>query len=156
MAKAPSAPAELVAAKKGKAKTAVVITVAILLAVGLSVTGQQTAAAAPLGTQKAVYELLDPAFVVNFQAEGRQRYMQVSLALMARNENDLNQLKVHMPTLRNQLVMLFSSQHFDDLNTPLGLELLKQKLTTTVQELAMREIGKPVVDQVLFTNFVMQ
>ena len=67
MAKAPSAPAELVAAKKGKAKTAVVITVAILLAVGLSVTGtwfflskaaasgQQTAAAAPLGTQKAVY-----------------------------------------------------------------------------------------------------
>ena len=61
-----------------------------------------------------------------------------------------------MPALRNQLVMLFSSQEFDQLNTSLGLEMLKQKVTATVQELAMREVGEPVVEQVLFTNFVMQ
>lgn len=169
MAKAPSAPAELAAPRKNRTKVAVVAIVAIFLAVGLSVAGtwfflsktdsdagQQAQAVVPQGPQKAVYELLEPAFVVNFQAQGRQRYMQASLALMARNEQELQQLKVHMPTLRNQLVMLFSSQNFEDLNSPMGIDLLKQKITATVQELAMREVGKPVVEQVLFTNFVMQ
>ena len=61
-----------------------------------------------------------------------------------------------MPTLRNQLVMLFSSQNFDELNTLLGIELLKQKATIAIQELALIEVGKPVIEQVLFTNVVMQ
>ena len=82
--------------------------------------------------------------------------MQVSLALMARDPQQLATLKVHMPALRNQLVMLFSSQNFDQLYAPLGLDLLKQQVTASVQDLAMREVGAPVVEQVLFTNFVMQ
>ncbi len=93
---------------------------------------------------------------MNFKNEKRQRYMQASLALMARDEDELSQLKVHMPALRNQLVMLFSSQELEELNTPVGLEMLKQRVTATVQELAIVETGKPVVEQVLFTNFVMQ
>lgn len=169
MANEASAPAELAAPKKNKRKVIVIASIAVLLAVGLSAAGawfflskesdpqqEQSAQEVPQGKQKAVYELLDPAFVVNFHSQGRQRYMQASLALMSRNENELKQLKVHMPTLRNQLVMLFSSQDFEALNTPLGIELLKQKATAAVQELAMREVGSPVIEQVLFTNFVMQ
>ena len=169
MANEASAPAELAAPKKNKSKVIIIATIAILLAVGLSAAGawfflnkeseaqpEQSAQAIPQGKQKAVYELLEPAFVVNFHSQGRQRYMQASLALMSRNENELKQLKVDMPTLRNQLVMLFSSQDFEELNSPVGIELLKQKATAAVQELAMREVGNPVVEQVLFTNFVMQ
>lgn len=169
MANEASAPAELAAPKKNKTKVVIVASIAILLAVGLSAAGawfflnkesagpqEQSAQEIPQGKQKAVYELLEPAFVVNFHSQGRQRYMQASLALMSRNENELKQLKVHMPTLRNQLVMLFSSQNFEELNTPVGIELLKQKATAAVQELAMHEVGSPVVEQVLFTNFVMQ
>lgn len=170
MSKEASAPAELAAPKKNKTKLIVIIIVAVLLVVSIAAAGawfflsekgeQQEqanpAVQAPAGPQKAVYEVLSPAFVVNFQSQGRQRYMQASVALMSRNESELDQLKVHMPTLRNQLVMLFSSQDFESLNTPIGLELLKQKVTAAVQELAMREVGSPVVEQVLFTNFVMQ
>ena len=61
-----------------------------------------------------------------------------------------------MPTLRNQWVMLFSNHDLDDLNTALGVELLKQKATVAVQELALIEVGSTVVEQVLFTNVVMQ
>ncbi len=157
-----------VAVKKNKLKLIMVVGAALLVAATLSAAGTwfflgkdrpDQAIEAPVAAQvrqPALYESLDPAFVVNFHADGRTRYMQVSLALMGRDAQQLAALKAHMPTLRNQLVMLFSSQDFAQLNTPLGLDVLKQKVTATVQELAMQEVGAPVVEQVLFTNFVMQ
>lgn len=168
MAKQADTPEQAVAApKKNKMKLIVVAAVALIAVIVLSVGGtwyllgsSEPTAAAPVyeknTRQQAVYELLEPAFVVNFKSEGRPRYLQVSVALMGRDKADLDALKVHMPTLRNQLVMLFSSQEFEELNTSLGVELLKQKATVAVQELALIEVGKPVVEQVLFTNIVMQ
>lgn len=170
MAKASGAAADQAApAKKNRLKLIVIVAVALLLAIGLSAAGtwfflgknrpaQEETAVQPAAAPRlpALYEDLMPPFVVNFHADGRTRYMQVSLALMARNPEQLAMLKVHMPALRNQLVMLFSSQDFAELNTPLGLDMLKQKVTATVQALAMQEVGAPVVEQVLFTNFVMQ
>ena len=159
---------------KGKLKIIILIVVGLLLAVGLSVgatlfflgkdkAGEETPAAeehaeegaAPV-KQPAIYESIAPAFIVNFKQQGRQRYMQVSVALMARNQAELDALKVHMPLLRNRLVMLFSGQDFDTLMTPVGKELLRQQATTAVQELAQKETGKTVVEQVLFTNIVLQ
>ena len=163
MATETSAPAELAAPKKNRLKLIVVAVVALLLAAALSAGGtwlflSKSAPAADgavvqpveAARQPAIYEDLAPAFVVNFYTEGRTRYMQASLTLLARDQ------RVHMPALRNQLVMLLSSQEFTDLNTPLGVDMLKQRVTAAVQELAMSEVGSPVVEQVLFTNFVMQ
>ena len=72
------------------------------------------------------------------------------------DQAELDALKVHMPLLRNRLVMLFSGQDFAALITPLGKEMLRQQATTTVQELAQKETGKIVVEQVLFANLVLQ
>ena len=169
MAKQPDTLGPATAApKKSNIKMIVLLVVALLLAIALSVAGTwfflgQSADSSEREStqelavkQQAIYEVLTPAFVVNFKSQGKSRYLQVSVALMARNKADLDALKIHMPTLRNQLVMLFSSQEFEELNTPLGVELLKQKATVAVQELALIEVGKPVVEQVLFTNVVMQ
>ncbi|MFI8375753.1 flagellar basal body-associated protein FliL [Pseudomonas helleri] len=154
-------------ADKGKLKLIILIAVAVLLAMGVSVgatwyfmksASQDSAPVDPASGVKlpAIYEAMSPAFVVNFNANGRQRYMQVSMSLQARDQNDLNALKVHMPVIRNNLVMLFSGQSFDDLATPVGQEMLRQKATASVQEVAQKELGKVVIDQVLFTNFVLQ
>ena len=158
---------------KGKLKLIILIVVGLLLAVGISIGAtlfflgkdkgseeqpeaeEHAEEAAPV-KQPAIYESIAPAFVVNFKHQGRQRYMQVSVALMARSEADLEALKVHMPLLRNRLVMLFSGQDFEALMTPVGKELLRQQATTAVQELAQKETGKTVVEQVLFTNIVLQ
>ena len=94
--------------------------------------------------------------MVNLNDNGRQRYLQVSITLQARDQNDLNALKVHMPVIRNNLVMLFSGQTFDSLATSVGQEMLRQKATASVQEVAQKELGKVVIDQALFTNFVLQ
>jgi flagellar FliL protein len=155
-------------ATKGKLKLIIVIAVALLLAIGVSVgatwyfmhSAQSKPAAVaqttPVGKQSAIFESMAPAFVVNFNQNGRQRYMQVSITMLARNQADLDALKVHMPVIRNNLVMLFSGQDFATLASPVGQEMLRQKATASVQEVAQKELGKVVIEQLLFTNFVLQ
>ncbi|MFF7106937.1 flagellar basal body-associated protein FliL [Pseudomonas sichuanensis] len=155
-------------ATKGKLKLILLLVLALLLAVGLSVgatwffmhKGESAPAPDPaLANVKpaAIYEPLAPAFVVNFNQNGRQRYMQVSITMQGRSQADLDALKVHMPVIRNNLVMMFSGQGFDTLaSSPVGQEMLRQKATAVVQEVAQKEVGRPVVDQLLFTNFVLQ
>jgi flagellar FliL protein len=157
-------------APKGKLKLIIILVVALLLAIGLSVgatwflmhKGESkpdpaAAAAAEAGAKHpAIFEPMTPAFVVNFNSNGRQRYMQVSITMLARNQPDLEALKVHMPVIRNNLVMMFAGIPFESLATPIGQEMLRQKATASVQEVAQKELGKTVVEQLLFTNFVLQ
>jgi len=156
-------------AGKGKLKLILLIVLGLLLAIGASIGGtwyimhnssaSKPAPAADAATnvkQPAIFEQMLPAFVANYNVNGRQRYLQVSITLLARNQADLDALKVHMPVIRNNLVMLFSGQAFDSLATPVGQEMLRQKVTASVQEVAQKELGKVVVEQALFTNFVLQ
>lgn len=170
-----AADAEGKPAGKSKLKLIILIVVGLLLVIGLSVGGamfflqkgekkddaqteEQAVAEAEAkpGKQVAIYEVLAPAFVVNFNYKGRQRYMQVSVALMGRNKAELDALHEHMPVLRNNLVMLFSGQDFEALSTAVGKEMLRQQTTASVQALAQKETGKLAVEQVLFTNIVLQ
>ena len=173
-AKAPAADADGKPAGKSKLKLIILIVVGLLLAIGLSVgatlfflkgdkkeeaKSEEHAATEDAGKpvkKQAIYEVLAPAFVVNYNYKGRQRYMQVSVALMGRDKAELDALHEHMPVLRNNLVMLFSGQEFDALSTPVGKEMLRQQTTASVQALAQKETGKMAVEQVLFTNIVLQ
>lgn len=163
-----AATATVPAAGKGKLKMILLIVVALLLAIGVSVGAtwyfMHSAQSKPVPVsetasnvkQPAIFEQMLPAFVANYNQNGRQRYLQVSITLQARNQADMDALKVHMPVIRNNLVMLFSGQSFDSLATPVGQEMLRQKVTASVQEVAQKELGKVVVEQALFTNFVLQ
>ena len=174
-AKAPApADADGKPAGKSKLKLILLIVVGLLLAVGLSVGATlffikgdkkdeakseehaKTEDAGKPVKKQAIYEVLAPAFVVNYSHKGRQRYMQVSVALMGRDKAELDALHEHMPVLRNNLVMLFSGQDFEALSTPVGKEMLRQQTTASVQALAQKETGKMAVEQVLFTNIVLQ
>jgi flagellar FliL protein len=156
--------------KKGKLKLILIIVLALLLAVGGSVGGtwyfmhksqnnkdeKAPDAAAATAKPVAIYESLSPAFVVNLNQNGKQRYLQVSITLLTHDQAGLDALKEHLPVIRNNLVMLLSGQDFGTLASPIGIEMLRQKATASVQEVAQKEVGKLVVDQLLFTNFVLQ
>lgn len=167
--KPPPAAVEAKGSSSGKLKTIVLVVVALLLAIGLSVGAtwfvlskddDKTEAVAPVaaapGKLEALYEPLVPAFVVTLNHQGRARYMQVSMTLMSRDAAALAALKVHMPMLRNRLVMTLSEQDFETLSAAAGKELLRQQITASVQALAQEQVGSAVIEQVLFTNFVLQ
>ncbi|MBB3101833.1 flagellar basal body-associated protein FliL [Azomonas macrocytogenes] len=169
----PKVPGSDSAGSKSRWKLIIVMVIALLAVIAASVAAtwfflanktvaeqaagseHATEVAAPV-RQVAIYQVLTPAFVVNFKQDGRQRYLQVSVALMGRDQVAMDALKEHLPLLRNRLVMLFSSQDFATLMTPVGKEMLRQQATAGIQEQAQKALGKPVVEQVLFTNFVLQ
>ena len=112
---------------------------------------EEVAANAP-----AIYFNLKPPFVVNYSWKGRQRYVQISVAVMTRKESAIEALQKHMPLVRNNLVMAFGSQEFEGMRTEEGKEALRQKALEELQTIVNEETGDPGVEQVLFTNFVMQ
>lgn len=104
----------------------------------------------------AIYYPLKPAIIVNFDVRGRQRYLQAELTLMMREDDVISAIELHMPMIRNALVLLIGGQQYEDIQTAEGKELLRQQCLQELQRLLEKEIGKPGIEQVLFTNFVMQ
>ncbi|MFZ5602052.1 MAG: flagellar basal body-associated protein FliL [Pseudomonadota bacterium] len=104
----------------------------------------------------AIYFDFKPPFIVNYQWNGRQRYVQISLSVMTRNQAAVDAIQKHMPLIRNNLVMVFSSQDFDMLRTPEGKEAVRKAALEEIQKILTEETGEPGIEQVLFTNFVMQ
>lgn len=104
----------------------------------------------------AIYYPLKPTIIVNFNARGRQRFLQAEVSLMVRDNDVVAAIEDHSVKLQHGLLMLFSGQDYNELQTPEGKELLRQQALAEVQRLLEQEIGKPGVEQVLFTNLVMQ
>ncbi len=102
------------------------------------------------------YVPLDPPFVVNFNSDTDVRFLQVSVELGTRDPAVADSIKEHRPAIRNNLVMLFSSQDPQALNTRDGKEKLRDETLSEVQKVLRRETGSPGVENVFFTSFVMQ
>jgi flagellar protein FliL len=131
-------------------------------------------------TLPASYFLLQPNFTVNYDVDGKQRYLQTEITLMYRDESVLKVIEMHMPAVRNGIVLSLSSQQFPDLQTSEGRENLRVELLKTVQDILLKEQSLteekdgekeekpkskkksknvkalPSVEQVLFTQFVLQ
>ena len=155
-------------AESGQSKSKLLIIIIIVLLVLLigggvaafmMISGQgssETEANAEPVQMPAIYFDLKPPFVVNFQQNGRQRYVQMSLTVLARQESAISALTTHMPQVRNNLVLLLSTQDFEILRSPEGKEELRTQLLDEMRKILLEETGEPGIEQVLFTNFVMQ
>ncbi len=106
--------------------------------------------------KKAHYFSLDPPFVVNFHADGRGRFLQITLDAMTYDESVLEVVRTHMPAIRNDLILLFSEQDSSTLVTPEGKNALRATTLATIQKVVEKESGNKGVDEVYFTSFVMQ
>jgi len=102
------------------------------------------------------YLELSPSFIVNFPHQGRQRFMQATISIMSRDTAALDAINQHMPVVRHNLINLLNAQLLVVFENPAGVELLRQLATQEVKQVLMREIGREGIEEVLFTNFVMQ
>lgn len=105
---------------------------------------------------KAIYFALNPKFKTNYQVDGRPRLFQIGMTLVTREQDVIDALMIHGPSIKSRLVILLSGQQAENLQTPEGRELLRVKCLSAVQEIMNKEIGKPGIEKVLFTDFVMQ
>lgn len=111
----------------------------------------------PDGTPRvAVYMDIEQPFVVNFQDEGQLRYLQITISVMTKNPKVVEEMKRHMPLIRNNLVMLFSGQTREGIISREGKEKIRKEAEVEVQKILKEQTGNPGVKALYFTSFVMQ
>jgi len=103
-----------------------------------------------------VYHKFKPAFVVNFEDKGKLRFLQIDLSVATKLPSVIDALTTHEPVIRNNLVLLYSSKTAVELNSLEGKESLRKQTRESIQKIMMENIGKPGIDEVFFTGFVVQ
>jgi len=109
---------------------------------------------ASLSQAAPVYIEMAPEFVVNYGDVGRLKYMKAQVTIRAVDDEAALEVNYHSDFIRHELIMLFSRQLPSIVNSPEGKEAMLNEATKAVQRIMRNETGRPMIDQVLFTNFV--
>jgi flagellar FliL protein len=104
----------------------------------------------------ALYYKIDPPFVVNFQGQTGNRFLQVTIELMTYDPDVVPVIEQHMPVIRNNLIFLLSNVNSDEISTLAGKEKLRADALAEIQKVLKDKIGKPGVEEVYFTSLVTQ
>lgn len=132
--------------------------IALLLALSLPLTAQASEdkeakeGAAPVVS----YVTLVPALVGNFGEGPKLKFYKADLSLRVTGADVEAKVKHHEPLIRNQLVMLFSQQTEQAMAAPGARETLRAEALKQVQEILTLEEGKPLVEDLLFNNLIIQ
>lgn len=105
---------------------------------------------------KVIYHAFEPAFVVNFEDKGVVRFLQIGLSVMTHDETVIAGLQQHDPVIRNNLVLLFSSQSFKDLSSREGKEKLRVETLKEIQSVLKKYTDDKGIEEAFFTSFVIQ
>ena len=142
-------------------KLIIIIAVVVLLALGgggaaFMLSGGDDAAV-PAAAADPIYIPLDPAFVVNFQDKNQKtKFLKAELNVVTYNEDVPEAVMKHMPAIRNNLILLFSRQLYEDLLPHEGKEVLRAEALAEVQSVIEKQVTGSGIEDLFFTSFVMQ
>lgn len=157
--------AEIPAGRHGRSRWVIGLVVALLLASGVggyallklrANAGGVAKAAQPKLVKDEIYLPLDPPFVVNFRDDESLRYLQVGVTLMSHDPDAIAAAKNADPVIRDALVSLFSSKDYSIISDPAGRQKLQEQALAAVRKIVQARLGRPGIDALYFTSFVMQ
>lgn len=105
---------------------------------------------------QAIYVSLSEPFVFNVTGDAENRLVQVSVQLMVRGNRNEKIAKQNLPLVEHSLLTTFSAATVDQLRTAQGQIEVRKQAVDAVQAAMEKVTGKPLVERVLFTGFVMQ
>jgi len=98
-----------------------------------------------------------PMFVSTLLSDDdKTHYLQAYIETKSRDPKVGPALEKHMPLIVSKLNTMFSTQEYAKLSTLEGKENLRMDATKLIQDIMLQRIKIPGVEEVLFTNFVMQ
>ena len=140
---------------KGKLTLMIVLAV-LLLSAGaggawwyLSQIQDQTASKPP------VFVSLE-TFTVNLQSEHSDQHLQTNLTLKIGDARTLDLIKLHMPEVRNRILLLLSNKESSEITDIAGKKKLAAELLDEVNQPFSEGSAGQIVESVLFTSFVIQ
>ncbi|WP_448546821.1 flagellar basal body-associated protein FliL [Thalassotalea fusca] len=119
--------------------------------------GEDGATAQPsASTGSALYVPMPRPFRFNIPGAARDRFVEIRVQLLVRGSDNEEAAKKHVPLIESTLLAVFTQSNADDLATSAGKTSLKQKALAEVHKIMNDVEGSNIVEQVLFTGFVMQ
>ena len=103
-----------------------------------------------------VYLAMTPPFIASYAVGSRQRYLKMEISLFARDQETLDVAKQHEPLLRNNIISILGGQNYDALRTQEGKVALVETITVGIQDVLLEEMGRPGIEKILLTSFVLQ
>lgn len=156
-------------APKGKGKLIIIIIAAVVLLAGgggaaFFLMGSDDSAETAQTAQQQVAAPVDPVayvnipqpFLFNVTGDKKDRLVQIKVQLMVRGSENENLARYHSPLIESSLLSTFASATVDQLRTANGRVELREKATDDIKASLNRAVGQPVIERVLFTDFVMQ
>ncbi|WP_434606786.1 flagellar basal body-associated protein FliL [Pseudomonas sp. R1-7] len=107
---------------------------------------------------KVSYITLSPPFVGNYGLDGttKLKVYKADVALRVTGDVAAAAVKANEPLIRNQLVALFAQQTTETMNNLEAKEKLRQEALKQTQQVMNDETGKPMVEDLLFNNLIIQ
>jgi flagellar FliL protein len=123
--------------------------------------GAQGASAGTLASleqdEPALYQGIHPPLLINFMdARGKSRFLQISLELMTREQRVVDAIKNHNAVIRNNLILLYGDIDYETVTTREGKEQMLADALAEVRQILLERIGDEGVEDVYFTNLVVQ
>jgi len=95
-------------------------------------------------------------FTVNLQPENGDQYLQLAITLQASSLEESEIIKTNMPKVRSRILLLLSSKHASEINTPEGKQQLSKDIMDAVNLPFENDGEAQEVSEVLFTAFIIQ
>tara|TARA_Y100001956_G_scaffold20300_1_gene19946 strand:- start:5709 stop:6206 length:498 start_codon:yes stop_codon:yes gene_type:complete len=156
-------------APKGKGKLIIIIVAVVVLLLGgggaaFFLMGSDEGAAEEQAAQQEVVAPTDPVayvniaqpFIFNVTGDKRDRLVQIKVQLMVRGTENENLARYHSPLVESSLLSTFASATVEQLRSATGRVELREKATEDIKASLTRAVGQPVIERVLFTDFVIQ
>jgi flagellar FliL protein len=130
----------------------------IVLMLALSLPMVAVAEEAEEGAAKVSYIMLSPPFVGNYGLDGssKLKVYKADISLRVSGAEAAKAVKANDPLIRNQLVGLFTQQTSESLGSVEAKEKLRQEALKQIRQVMTDETGKPMIDDLLFNNLIVQ
>ncbi|USD65980.1 flagellar basal body-associated protein FliL [Vibrio sp. SCSIO 43136] len=156
-------------APKGKSKLLIIIiAVVVLLAAGggaafFFLGGSDEEAAdesapveAVVVNEPASYVNIAQPFLFNVTGGKKGHLVQIKVQLMVRGSENEQLAKHHSPLIESTLLATFGVATTEQLRSAMGRTNLRDQATEDIKAALTELVGQPVIEKVLFTDFVMQ
>ncbi len=110
---------------------------------------------APAPLPVPTFFALEP-LTVNLQSDDGLHYLRVGLSLKLTDPKAQEHLTQHMPEIRSRILLALSNKHPEELATLDGKHALADELKTLIEQPTQPGNQSARVDDVLFTEFVVQ
>lgn len=104
------------------------------------------------------YLPLQPVFVTNFGVsdDGRLSFVKADVSIRVSSQAAEMAARYHLPALRNAMVLLLSRQDEAAVSSGSGREAIRAEALAELRSILEAEEGNPYIDNVMFTNFIVQ